>query len=100
VIGGEVAADGAWPWQVALVVAGQPVSTDTQFCGGSLVLDTWVLTAAHCVHMQDDQGNWSDLDPRAISVLAGTNKLDGLGRRDPGGKDHPPPVLSGHPVRL
>ena len=79
VIGGEVAADGAWPWQVALVVAGQPVSTDTQFCGGSLVLDTWVLTAAHCVHMQDDQGNWSDLDPRAISVLAGTNKLDGSG---------------------
>jgi secreted trypsin-like serine protease len=79
VIGGEVAADGAWPWQVALVVAGEPVSVDTQFCGGSLVLDTWVLTAAHCVHMQDDQGDWADLNPQALSVLVGTNKLDGSG---------------------
>ena len=70
VIGGEVAADGAWPWQVALVVAGQPVSTDTQFCGGSLVLDTWVLTAAHCVHMADDKGNFSDLAPDELTVLA------------------------------
>lgn len=79
VIGGEVAAEGAWPWQVALLVNGVPVSTDSQFCGGSLVLDTWVLTAAHCVHMADDEGKWADLNPQAISILVGTNKLDGTG---------------------
>ncbi len=79
VIGGDVAEEGAWPWQVALVMAGEPVSVDTQFCGGSLVLDTWVLTAAHCVHMADEQGNWADLAPGALSVLVGTNKLDGSG---------------------
>ncbi|MEZ5798618.1 MAG: serine protease [Paracoccaceae bacterium] len=79
VIGGEVAQDGAWPWQVALLVNGMPVSTDSQFCGGSLVLDNWVLTAAHCVHMADDDGTWADLDPKAISILVGTNKLDGSG---------------------
>ena len=75
VIGGELAAEGAWPWQVALVVAGTPVSTDSQFCGGSLVLDTWVLTAAHCVNMQDDDGSFYDVEPGQFEVLVGSNEL-------------------------
>lgn len=79
VIGGELAGPGEWPWQVALIVGGEPVSTDSQFCGGSLVLDEWVLTAAHCVHMMDDEGGEFDLDPAQISIVAGTNTLDGSG---------------------
>jgi secreted trypsin-like serine protease len=79
VIGGAVAAEGAWPWQVALVFSGMPVSSDSQFCGGSLVMDTWVLTAAHCVHWADKSGTWADIDPKTISIVVGTNKLDGSG---------------------
>ncbi len=75
VIGGEVAEDGAWPWQIALIVAEAPRNADAQFCGGSMLLDRWVLTAAHCIHMADANGIYRDINPQAVSVLVGTNEI-------------------------
>ncbi|MCB1502798.1 MAG: serine protease [Bauldia sp.] len=46
IVGGSPAADGAWPWQVRLLDSMDPKSG---FCGGSLISNQWVLTAAHCV---------------------------------------------------
>lgn len=79
VIGGEVADAGEWPWQIGLMINGAP-GPDGHFCGGSMVLDRWVLTAAHCIHMSDDKGVFRDINPAAVSVLVGTNSLaDGSG---------------------
>ncbi|XP_069591783.1 transmembrane protease serine 9-like [Ranitomeya imitator] len=42
IAGGTDAAEGAWPWQVSVSYNGIPG------CGGSLISDQWVLSAAHC----------------------------------------------------
>ena len=65
IVGGEPVPDIAdTPWQVALVSGG---AARNQFCGGSLVAETWVLTAAHCVD------NFAvDMNPARLEVVAGT----------------------------
>uniref|UniRef100_A0A3Q3B8Y9 Tryptase-like n=1 Tax=Kryptolebias marmoratus TaxID=37003 RepID=A0A3Q3B8Y9_KRYMA len=41
IIGGQDAPAGSWPWQVSLHI-------QTTLCGGSLINNQWVLTAAQC----------------------------------------------------
>uniref|UniRef100_A0AAR5Q8T2 Peptidase S1 domain-containing protein n=3 Tax=Dendroctonus ponderosae TaxID=77166 RepID=A0AAR5Q8T2_DENPD len=43
IIGGNVAARNAFPYQAALII------NNSGFCGGSIISNQWVLTAAHCV---------------------------------------------------
>merc|ERR1711862_830560 len=46
IVGGELAADGEFPWQVSLrSVSGLGA---THFCGGAVIDTDWVLTAGHC----------------------------------------------------
>jgi trypsin len=52
IVNGSAAPEGAYPFMAALVDG-----TDFQFCGGSVIASTWVLTAAHCVA----DGSASDL---------------------------------------
>uniref|UniRef100_A0A8C6TH08 Peptidase S1 domain-containing protein n=1 Tax=Neogobius melanostomus TaxID=47308 RepID=A0A8C6TH08_9GOBI len=40
--GGQPAPEGAWPWQVSIHRGGGHI------CGGSLINNLWVLSAAHC----------------------------------------------------
>uniref|UniRef100_A0A8D2J3G7 Peptidase S1 domain-containing protein n=1 Tax=Varanus komodoensis TaxID=61221 RepID=A0A8D2J3G7_VARKO len=39
---GQPACNGSWPWQVHIFRGGYPI------CGGALITDEWVLSAAHC----------------------------------------------------
>ncbi|XP_054845908.1 plasma kallikrein isoform X2 [Eublepharis macularius] len=46
VVGGTNASLGEWPWQVSLHVK---LSVQKHHCGGSIISDQWILTAAHCM---------------------------------------------------
>lgn len=72
ILGGREAEPGAWPWQVALVNSLQENAFNGQFCGGTLIDDEWVLTAAHCV-----EGAEASL----IDVLVGAHRLSDSGTR-------------------
>eukprot|EP00057_Strongylocentrotus_purpuratus_P011949 XP_011666423.1 PREDICTED: serine protease 52-like [Strongylocentrotus purpuratus] len=45
IVGGKLAKEYAWPWQVAMFEDGEVI------CGGSLIDPWWVMTAAHCVDL-------------------------------------------------
>ena len=61
-----------WPWMVGLVNPGFGVFNG-QFCGGTLVSDRWVLTAAHCV---------IDETTTTVKILAGHTRLSNATEND------------------
>merc|ERR1712183_948973 len=60
IVGGHEAEEHEWPWQVALFI------DDAWFCGGSLISENYVLTAAHCV----DGASYFDIMAGAHNVRA------------------------------
>jgi secreted trypsin-like serine protease len=81
VVGGTPAAEGAWPWQVAIYFK-QPDGTFMLGCGGSIVNPRWVLSAAHCFLRPSDATLRVASD---VLVVEGTNQIN-LARRREGGK--------------
>ncbi|CAM5141165.1 unnamed protein product, partial [Natator depressus] len=55
VVGGTDSFHGEWPWQVSLQVK---LSTQTHLCGGSIISNQRILTAAHCIYNLENPKIW------------------------------------------
>jgi len=71
IVGGVEASPNSFPWAVAIII------NKAWFCGGSIISDTWVLTAAHCTeggttfHIQVGAHNITAKEPpRKLSILS------------------------------
>lgn len=67
IVGGKPATAGAYPWQASLVVANILDAGKAHFCGGSIVNEKWIVTAAHCM---------TGLTPSHFQVIVGTYTLN------------------------
>ncbi len=66
IVGGEPSDISNHPWQVGLLInAGGP---KPRLCGGSIIADKWIVTAAHCFK--------GDIKADAIKVKIGVNNLN------------------------
>lgn len=71
VVGGSPASIGDAPWQVALIDRSAGSDWYGQFCGGSILSATWVITAAHCL-------DWG-ISAKRLMVLSGSDFLTSSG---------------------
>ncbi|XP_063635783.1 trypsin alpha-like [Cydia splendana] len=76
IIGGRASSITRHPYQVSMVLNGN------SFCGGFIISQDYIMTAAHCVN---------NTDPSAIRLRAGST------RRDSGGRVVPVASVSVHP---
>ena len=76
IIGGEEANSGDWGWQAILYFRGAFI------CGGSLINNEWVITAAHCISSNNAPSDYSirlglhnRFNPENYSIMVNISKF-------------------------
>ena len=67
IVGGRLAHQNEFPYHVALRIKGKQKS----FCGGSIIDNNWILTAAHCLKTKYGP----NIDPKNIEAVVGVTEL-------------------------
>jgi len=68
IVGGYQVTDDRFAFMASLQFAGQP-GADGHFCGGSVVGERWILTAAHCIEQ-------TGAAPAVVQVAVGRDNLE------------------------
>lgn len=74
VVGGAAALQGAWPWQVLVVVPTEGKQYST--CGGSVIAPRWILTAAHCFQSIDTSRSVVVAEQQSSAMTRALGDLD------------------------
>lgn len=69
IVGGHLTLINDNPWQIAMIRSAVAEPTRSQFCGGSIVRNGWILTAAHCV-----KNSIVREDPKRVEIIAGSSQ--------------------------
>ncbi|HET7678732.1 MAG TPA: serine protease [Xanthobacteraceae bacterium] len=72
IVGGVQSQPGRWPFQAGLLLASESNNRQALFCGGSVIDEEFVLTAAHCTDF---------LQAGDLHILTGTQSLVAGGTR-------------------
>lgn len=72
VVGGSDALISDAPWQAYVRIG-------SAYCGGVVIADRWILTAAHCLDTADDNDAFDLASANDVSVYTGTAEINGVG---------------------